>query len=123
MIAIKNGLVMGTTLVSLAVVLGYRYVTKPEVAPWIWACLFIIGGVVEIVAIANSGLGDTLSEQVWALRKNLGLRMAIYAAWSWMTWHFMLEPWFWSARIGYWRDDLVVLAVGVLIAVIYPPKL
>jgi hypothetical protein len=65
---------------------------------WFWLAYALIGIVAECIGLFNKLPGDTLSEQIWALRDRIGgsgwwsLGMFIGAAFfAWLLWHFGWE--------------------------------
>ena len=87
--------------------------------------MFIIGWVIlfglilfwEWGALVNEDFGDTLSEQVWKLMKTIPGSFALVSLWSWLTWHFFIEPRFFeSLWLTTYQDDLIVVMVGLFAA-------
>lgn len=68
----------------------------------VWTTLVIVGGITELVALANRRAGDTLSEHVWRIVK-VGdprpspfvwiLRAAIALVVLWLAGHFAMGWW------------------------------
>lgn len=83
----------------------------------IWLALFVIGGVVEFLALLIKSDNDTLSEQVWLLRPIRWVRAILMPFWMWLTWHFWFEPDDLGPRAGVWWDDGIVVAVFAVAAV------
>lgn len=62
--------------------------------PYFWKGWFLLGLIVEMIAIFRPEAGDTLSEQVWALRddpKMVGSFSFLMAILAWSIWHFIKE--------------------------------
>lgn len=61
---------------------------------WTWGWIGILSafGVLEYFAIKRKKSGDTLSDQVWWLRKNVpGGFFILFAFLSWLVFHFLFE--------------------------------
>lgn len=58
-----------------------------------WIVLFVLGGILEAVAVLNKRKGDTLSEHTWELLEKRGLRVIFVCGWAWLTVHFLTGGW------------------------------
>lgn len=76
----------------------------------LWLVLVVGLAVLELIALARPGYGDTLSEHVWKLRPRPWLRFILYPLLYWLAWHWP----FGGARLD-WRDALAA-GVGLLVA-------
>tara|TARA_R110000787_G_scaffold117171_8_gene227724 strand:+ start:2479 stop:2673 length:195 start_codon:yes stop_codon:yes gene_type:complete len=59
-----------------------------------WKVWFVVGFAVEMVALFRPARGDTLSEQLWALRDNprmVGSFSFVMAILIWSVYHFIKE--------------------------------
>lgn len=82
--------------------------------PIVWLIIFLVGLVVEVLALINKNRGDTLSEQVWILRTIPMVRFVLLPFWLWLTYHFWFEPYSVSPGFGAWWDDFIVIAAGAV---------
>lgn len=81
---------------------------------WIfWLALFGVAVSFQIVAVARRSRWGMLTNSVRWLRARLLGRLLLFPLWSWLTWHWFIEP---RALAPGWGDDVVAVGVGVLIA-------
>ena len=80
-----------------------------------WSVLFAAGLALEAAALVRRGKGDTLSEHVWLIRSTRWGRPAFYAAWSWLTYHFIIDEFLGpQVKSAAW-DDWAAVAAGAVI--------
>lgn len=84
----------------------------------LWIALLIGVLVVEFAAIVNKDYGDTLSEHVWRLMTTIAGSFVLISLWFWLTWHFFIEPRFFTELwLDVWTDDYIVVGAGLLAAI------
>ena len=83
-----------------------------------WLTILVVGLAVEAVALWRRASGDTLSEHVWWLRARTWGRPLLYAAWGWLTWHFVVEEATDPHRARWWDDYTVIGCCALLGAVL-----
>lgn len=77
-----------------------------------WLAILAIILVVETVAIFNKRRADTLSEQIWWLRTKWWGRIILFPLWSWLSYHFFLEPS--SVALHTWWDDWALVGLTLV---------
>lgn len=88
-----------------------------------WLTILVSILVLEFAALGRPEKGDTLSEQVWALMRNRWAAALLVALWSWLTWHFFIEPKFFKDWfLVSWTDDLLVIVSGVTLSLFLRSK-
>lgn len=91
---------------------------SPSAATWAWALIGIAALATQAIALAMDGTDGKLSRHVEAARRHRVLRVALFAAWGWLTAHWVVLPEWWPrAR---WRfphaADLAAAAVPAVFA-------
>jgi hypothetical protein len=94
---------------------------------YIWIVLVAIALGVEAAALmvplpeSERGEGASASRQVWLFRISLVGRLILMPFFAWLNWHWFIEP---NGLAHSITDDLVAVAVGVLLAltVRYKPR-
>lgn len=57
----------------------------------IWWTLGAVGAAAEAVALATNRKGDTLSEQIWSIRKHPVGKHVVVLVVAWTAWHFLFD--------------------------------
>lgn len=79
----------------------------------IWVLLFVIAIGFQMVSVVRGSRWGMLTSSVRWLRARLAGRMLLFPAWSWLTWHWFIEP---RVLASSWVDDALAVGVGVLLA-------
>lgn len=81
---------------------------------WIfWLVLGVIALSFQLYSVFTGTRWGMLTSSVRWLRARLWGRLIVLPAWTWLTWHWLIEPRALGTRL--W-DDLVAIALGIVIA-------
>lgn len=80
---------------------------------WFWVVLISVGAAAEIYALLRHNWSGTLSWQVWRLHDSLAGTVFLWSIWSWLTWHWVVEPVF-RGGTAMGKDDSVAILLGAL---------
>lgn len=86
--------------------------------PWqvlVWSALIFIAVIFQLQAVARGDRWGQLTSSVRWLRARLVGRLVLFPFFTWLTWHWFLEP---VALIGSWWPDLAAIGVGVVFALL-----
>ena len=84
----------------------------------LWALLGVAALVLQAVAMTRGDTNAKLSRHIERLRVSAVARVPLIATWSWLTWHWFIEPRFipqWRSE-GNWWPDIIVVVVAALAA-------
>ncbi len=84
----------------------------------IWLFLGVAALALQGVALASGSTSSKLSRHIERLRVHAIARVPLMMGWSWLTYHWFVEPRFFPAwrRGSNWTPDIVILVVSGLLA-------
>jgi len=95
------------------------YSKGDELMDWvIWLVIFVVILAFEARALFSGRINDTLSEAIWWLRARVWGRIVLFPLWSWLSYHFFIEPVSLNPQSGVWWDDFIVVGLGLLAALL-----
>jgi membrane protein YdbS with pleckstrin-like domain len=88
---------------------------RKQLMEWIfWVVLFTIALTFQLNAVFTGNRWGMLTSSVRWMRARLWGRLVVLPAWTWLTWHWFIEPK--SLGYGVFWDDAIAITIGVALA-------
>jgi len=86
--------------------------------PWqvvVWIALIVVALAFQLQAVARGDHWGMLTSSTRWLRVRLWGRVILLPAFTWLTWHWFIEP---PGMTRMFYDDLLAILVGLLLALV-----